>query len=70
MKSLKDTNYAFKKHESFFGIGRNYYVKSVWNAFNISGAYAPYVSFLNNKNFKPIWKTFESNELGDRNIFL
>ena len=44
-------------------------MKSVWNALDIPDSYSPYFNFKNHINLEKYWKTFEINELGDRDIF-
>jgi anoctamin-10 len=70
LKALRDTNLAFKARAGIFSAWKDYFVHSVWNRLKIEDSVSPYAEFKSSKNFENVWRTYESNELGKREVFM
>ena len=66
-RAINSTNEAFKK----FSIFKSYdLLETVWNKLGIRDSASPWAPFISNKNINKYWRTYEINELGNRDIFL
>ncbi len=70
LKALRDTNNTFKARARIWNFWRNYYVSSLWNKLYISDSVSPYAEFRSSRTLESMWRTYECNELGKREIFL
>ena len=70
LKALRDTNNTFKARAPFWNFWKQYYVSSLWNKLYISDSVSPYAEFRSSRTLEYMWRTYESNELGKREIFM
>ena len=70
LKALRDTNNTFKARAPIWNFWKSYYVSSLWNKLYISDSVSPYAEFRSSRTLEYMWRTYESNELGKREIFM
>lgn len=68
-KSLNDVNRSFRAKNGLFRFWQNYYVMAVWNALGVEDSEPGYSEFNRHKSIEHSWRTYQINELNDRDIF-
>ena len=71
LKALRCTNNALNSKffiSSFFG--DKYFVKSIWNTLGIKDSMSAYAIFCSTEELELSWRTFEVNEISQRDVFL
>lgn len=69
-KSLMEVNRTFKTRVGIRRLWKPYFVRSLWNIFGIQDSQAGFTLFRNTKRLAHVWKSFEVNELNDRDILM